>query len=157
MKEVIHFGIIWYLTNCALLYFYLNCPKKKWNCNISIQFAFILNGIFIYLCFSWLNVCFVNCFLLVFCVFSPFILWIWNLVILTVIHLTNTKLFRLRLPILPILKKRRRTFQNSQSIPLCKPSFKMCITKLWGKPRKHNPCNVHDIKECPSVVPVEQD
>lgn len=37
----------------------------------------------------------------------PFILWIWNLVILTVIHLTNTKLFRLRLPILPILKKRR--------------------------------------------------
>lgn len=57
----------------------------------------------------------------------PFILWILNLVILTVIHLTNTKLFRSRLPILPILKKRRRTFQNSQSIPLCIPSFNMSM------------------------------
>lgn len=29
IKEITHFGIIWYLTNCALLYPYLKCPKTE--------------------------------------------------------------------------------------------------------------------------------
>lgn len=84
--------------------------------------------------FRWLNVYFVNCFFL-YSSFSPH-LWMWNLVILNVINLTNSKLVLLRLPIfLTNFKEKEVHNQKSSKHFIVYTVFKMRITKLLGKPR----------------------
>lgn len=63
---------------------------------------------------------------------------IWNLVILNVINLTNSKIFFLRLPIffLPILKKRRCIIKNYQSISLCIPFSRCVLQSFWNRAKK---------------------